>query len=1299
YADFLVRGERLPDGGERIRIHTLEEACRAVAGKLSDMQSAKRLRYSRVTHKLGDFEAYLRAAGVNPDPDGGALPAGEAGDPALAGCGEAVERLTRSAIAHSLSFMHDVNAGEAFARMIEDARGERSGERLMSYLALLDEYCAYMPHRQRLRTLDFLYELLMHPAGNIRREAGLLMGKMLAGSGRSYRKELPKGVPETAVAPALLEPADAGFALFQAQLDKLLFPDRRIEKKHCVRIRNSIKVVADSLFAACRDMDARGYLSVFLACFDPERGAEPFALFDSLPHIPAALFTAGELDMLAERAVPLLAGGDAAEQIAALTALMALAENRPEDMRAPAERALGTLRAQPDSAAAYLGGRLRRLLGLAAAPERTLGGREVSELYLMDLKSAVHWMVKLVNIERLTEHAVACESDAFHVSTHLSNLLLVSEHLPVRERAGRALMRLAPRLSVDQRNELVIDLSRGLETLEPEFARYIPPSLGELCAGLPALEQAETIDQLERLLRAGSVRAACAALMALGQILIRADFDREESDRPARQRSERLLRLLLTGLAHYDEAVHRAALSVLCRDVFASDRLSLVRRRSLFMRIAKKLYTLLAEREAAGVTRLHTAAMLNHLYRLIVDCRVVFGPFRFPPPGAAAFFPGTFDPFSDGHKRIVTEIAALGMEVFLSIDDFSWSKRTQPKLFRRRMAEMAVADCPEVFLFPDAIPVNLANPADLRRLREVFPDRQIFIVAGSDVIENASAYADADLPGAANGFDHILFSRSRLEEAARDRRPDRRRRITGQVIELSLPTYYEDVSSSRIRESIDKNLEISMFVDPLVEAYIYERGLYVRTPQYKETARTLALTVRHTESRGLLRARASDRAEIRARSLNASSLFKELQDTALADCVRERTSGRILLIEDASWPEGGGESAPLLLGELLTRSLSGDHSYALYCAREGDGAFTEMLRDAGFLPFGEGGRQVWLADMRAPLVLTLDLLECIKTPLASDPEVVGAVLGARTRLKRALCGLFPGTLLLSFDTRRINHLLNERVRAENGVSGCADPSVRGPYMCVPYGKIMSDVVVPNTVTKTLHAEKVFTPDIKDFTIEETPGYAPLPNQVRAIRSFMRPVLLVDDLLHNGYRMEKLDPLFNAEGVEVKKLIVGVLSGRGQDLMDRQGREVEAAYRVPNLRLWFTESLLYPFLGGDGVRRETQAGGALPSINLILPYKAPSYIHGCREGADWALSMTALENARAILRALERRHQALHRRALTLGRLGEALLEPRMPDRGRHVRYDRAVAASAYLDDDIDWMKRMTGDRDAILHEG
>ena len=308
------------------------------------------------------------------------------------------------------------------------------------------------------------------------------------------------------------------------------------------------------------------------------------------------------------------------------------------------------------------------------------------------------------------------------------------------------------------------------------------------------------------------------------------------------------------------------------------------------------------------------------------------------------------------------------------------------------------------------------------------------------------------------------------------------------------------------------------------------------------------------------------------------------------------------------------------------------------------------------------------------------MLLCIKKPHHDEPQVRAAVESARPRLRRALCALYPGRLVLSFDAELLNQSLMYRVQKLGGVLG-APAGQLGRAMCVPYGKILSDEIVPNTVTKTLHVDKTFAPDGSSFSVPAYPGYDTVRNQVRTIKAFRRPVILVDDLLHNGYRLDKLSPVFAAEELEIRTVVVSILSARGRDLMEVQGRQVECEYFIPNLHYWVTESLLYPFLGGDSVGTPAP-GRMLPSINLILPYYYPRHYVGTTDAAIRDLSRTALENTLSILHALEQAHQAQFSTALTLRRLGEALYRPRLPDRGRSLRYDLSLPASVCLEDDL-----------------
>lgn len=139
----------------------------------------------------------------------------------------------------------------------------------------------------------------------------------------------------------------------------------------------------------------------------------------------------------------------------------------------------------------------------------------------------------------------------------------------------------------------------------------------------------------------------------------------------------------------------------------------------------------------------------------------------------------------------------------------------------------------------------------------------------------------------------------------------------------------------------------------------------------------------------------------------------------------------------------------------------------------------------------------------------------------------------------------------------------------------------------------------------------------------------------------------------------------------------------------QGRDAQCVYFIPNLRHWFTESMLYPFIGGDSVDRGARRGGYLPpSVNMVLPYAAPPFICEAERRSIFALSYTALENAYDILQALEQEHQAMFEQSLTLGRLGEALLWPRRPDKGGAMQYDYSLPASSYIRNDMEALLRM-----------
>jgi hypothetical protein len=428
------------------------------------------------------------------------------------------------------------------------------------------------------------------------------------------------------------------------------------------------------------------------------------------------------------------------------------------------------------------------------------------------------------------------------------------------------------------------------------------------------------------------------------------------------------------------------------------------------------------------------------------------------------------------------------------------------------------------------------------------------------------------------------------------------------------------------------------------------------------------------------------------RSLTTSQLFTALGDTELANRIRLRAAGSTLLIT-ALFAEGGErfkDHHQLLLCELLARSLEESCVYAVFCPhdRRIDSRLEDVLTRTGFLA-REEGRPIWETDMHAPATLIQNLETTIQEPLCHNARVLAAIRRSHQSLQRALARLYPGSLLLTLSADIIHQRLLEKITNYNNVPAVpTHPRVLGENMCVPYGKLLRGKTVPNTVTKTIHTDKVFSPDLSESVMEPFPYYAPIPSQIRTIKSFDRPVILVDDLMHPGFRFKALDPILRREGVPIRMVLVGVLSGYGKDLMDHWERPVDSVYFVPTLRQWFIEATMYPFIGGNTVRRlSSPVPGLLPGINHILPYAKPLYQDECGREAVFDLSKACLEGALDVIRTLEQEYRILYGRNLTLARLPEAVILPLCPDKGTCLHYDPTLSASVYLENDLEQLLR------------
>ena len=1311
YADFRVKQSVGPDGREITRISSLSEAFDVILSKLDAVDDAKRQRYMRVYARLRDFEQFMADKGVDVTLQGHDTPPRPQKQTALMTDEEALHALTMQCVGHNMELMSRLTGQRSFAQLLELARGETNWRRLRAYLGVFESYSLYLHIPQKVQTLAFLYELLMHREGDIRRQAAALLGEIIGGFHAGYAKERPAGSRPD---PRAITDLDQ----WKLYLEKIIYPDHKLMPQHRRWIGYTLKFAVNSLLQHSAGREERFLSPLFAYYRHPEQVADTvaFQLLDTAAALPAAAYSRRHTALLLHFAQELSAHDSVEVRTAAVLLLDRLHRLSPRS--AAPLRALEHISCDGSSTL-----RLLREDVLSGGAPVILADDAVSEIFLDNLKTATPWLTKQANIRLLTDFARSGASPVLHIATHLSNLIKVSDRVTVRHSAGNALLELAPRLTADQRNEVAVELCRGLELGQQEFTKYIPDYLGRFMLWLPPAELDELLDDLWVNLSAADSRVAASVLDTVGVVYEAYDTYRTrfpEADEAYRRRRQRLLGMLMRGLYGIDDAVRQEALYVLGRRVFGSAELGDHEKCRAFVLTERKLLAAYDEEPDHGLTFYYRAAMLGRLYRFMTEEQLFREGFDFGPPRPIAFFPGTFDPFTLSHKGIVRAIRDAGFEVLLAIDEFSWSKRTQPTRIRRRIAAMSVANEFHVHIFPEDFPVNIANPANLRQLRQAFPDRGVSIVVGSDVVANASSYRKPPQPGSIHTFDHVIFRRTEPDAAPADYTC-----ITGHVLELTLPPQLEEISSTRIREAVDANRDVSNLIDPMAQEFIYRRGLYLREPQDKPVLRTedlafLPCPAPESRTEQLLRQIFPDDGapmleRLRAsgdellltdgvsghvlgaasyRCLDSQHLFARLNDAALSAVVRQNAGGRTLLVSGLFVPRGDRQLdfGQLLLTEVLTTALSREYTYALYCPLEGavSGYGRQLAQLQGFVPVQHReGYDVLGVDMRCPIVLSRNVETAIKAPLSTSPRVQTAIAEAHRRLQSMLTRLQPGSLVLSLSAGVIYHRLLQRITRCNSVPAePTTPRVLGPDICVPYGKLLRGVAVPNTVTKTLRTDKVYEADLSTYSIEAYPDYSPLPNQVRTIRAFDRPVILVDDMLHDGKRIRRLAPLLEETHTPVHQVLVGYLTGMGRDLMEQLGYPVDGIYYLPNLRMRFVESTLYPFIGGDTVRRaEPLSGGLQPSVNRILPYASPEF--GPMDGRTaWELSLCCLENARDILLALETEFRSLYARTLTLNRLGEAVILPLCPDKGGCIAYDASRAASACLEGDIEVLKRM-----------
>lgn len=1337
YSDFRVKGDYMYKDG-RMKIYGLEDSFYVILNKLENLDKEKEKRYRRVYAKLKDFEDFL----INLNIDILSKKAQNnhtkilCNNYSLLQGHEIISSIKNLAIMHNIKLMYELRDEFSLDAILETARSEKDWKNLREYIRIFQEYSTYLTQKQKLQTISFLYDNLTHPEDDIRRHCAELIGILIAIFDENYRKELPENV-------SIHQFSISSTDLFTQSIDIMLNHGHNLVPSHKFYLGYSLSIMINSLFTHCNSDQLLNYRKILLGYYKDfltKNTDSHIFLLQSAKSIPLEPWDEN-INILYDYILVCINKRNNMIKEAALDTILNLSSKGilPKNFVESLKKYLEDNLDKEKSINTTL--LLKKIsdkfsftkLSDQYRSEIKLNDKKITEIFLSNLKSATDWIKKKNQIDLLLEYAIESHPNSnLHTSIHFCNLLKVSAVESVRNHAGYAILKIMPKLSISERNEVAVELLRALEIEGNRFTEYIPGFTGRAVLWLQPKELDEIIEDLAEKIKSSNANLKSLILKTMGITISNYDcyaqrFEENENDYENRLR--KMLGILLCGLGDYNIQVKQAAFSVLGKDIFGTNCLSLYKKEHIFTLIAKKLLTLVSDNRIEDLLFLTNSAGLNHIYRFISDYTFFVGKINIPIPKKVAFFPGTFDPFSLSHKQIATCIRNEGYEVYLAVDEFSWSKKTLPSLLRRDIISMSIANELNIYIYPDDEPTNLSNEDDLKRLLSNFPYSQVYMAIGSDVLLNATCYnknsADESL---IYSLPHIIFQRNKTKKLL-----DFVKRFSSEVIFLTLPAKYSEISSTQIRNYIDESKDISSLVDPLAQQYIYENGFYQREPQDKSTIKNILFDTILIEefsfdiAENMFKLLGADNkkkfidkikeifkkpsgrvfllkdlesGEVLGFSifhwLRSSMIYEETYNTRVAEFIRTNSLGRVICIDGIyiKNAEKNRNLEQIIITETLAFSISRDYECAIYKPFLKEfiiPSIDEHLKLIGFTGI-EGCEEshISVVNMSSPCVINFDIENILKEPFRSNLDLRQVIISSRKKLMYSLTNLYPGELVLTFDINYLHQCMINKICRENGVSTkISETKKLGETMCVPYGDIFDRYIIPNTVTKALHTEKFFEPSMENFNICEFPHYLKLKDQVKMLKSFNRPIILVDNILHKGYRMRALDPLFKRENITVKKIIAGIMSGRGKDLMDMQNRNVESIYFIPRMKMWFNENALYPFIGGDSVWRGSYPKrNLLPSINLIMPYTSPTFIRGASTTSVYNLSKICIENSLEILETLEEQYHLFHERNLTLSNLGQVFTIPRSVDKGNNIEYDLNKSASSYLKNDLESLFRL-----------
>ena len=331
----------------------------------------------------------------------------------------------------------------------------------------------------------------MHKEGEIRVYTALLLGQLFARFNAGYRKRRPEGMKDIAQEKVL--------NLWKHYLQIIIRPDYRLVDIQQRRIRSQLKNIMLSLQKYMEPSDYPMFMGALMEWYRNPREKEiqeQFVMMNCVEVFQLERMEKEDVDAVCRFALFCAESPNEEVKTAAwrairqITSYVLKSGMKHEELEAWNEIAstISSIPTDDSTLYTFLKYRIFTNLGLdTAAQQKLLYDRDVlTDIFLDNLKTGTPWVQQAVNIRLLADQVLhgGC-SHVMQIATHFSNMIKVGQYMLARDGAGKALLQIMPFLRVDQRNEIAVEMLRGLDTGESDYSRTIPRWLGRVALWLP----------------------------------------------------------------------------------------------------------------------------------------------------------------------------------------------------------------------------------------------------------------------------------------------------------------------------------------------------------------------------------------------------------------------------------------------------------------------------------------------------------------------------------------------------------------------------------------------------------------------------------------------------------------------------------------------------------------------------------------------------------------------------------------------------------------------------------------------